>query len=174
MDGMGETVDVLVVAGNYGTGSRGGGVSTLICAVVDDKRTGADDGTCYSTFVRIGTGLTFADYAWIRNKPWKVRDPKNPPKWLHTASYKSHDDKGDVYLEPEDSFILKVKAAEIVTSDQYHLGYTMRFPRALSIRDDLGIEDCMTASQVLENLRSEKKRKMETTDVAHKKRKTSA
>jgi DNA ligase-4 len=55
----------------------------------------------------------------------------------------------------------------------------MRFPRALSIRDDLSIEDCMTASgmsvfvsisrlftgkastAVLESLRSEKKRKME-------------
>lgn len=33
-----------------------------------------------------------------------------------------------------------------VCSDQYHMGYTMRFPRALSIRDDLSIADCMTAS----------------------------
>ena len=40
---MGETVDVLVVAGNYGTGRRAGGVSTLICAVFDDRRT-SDDG----------------------------------------------------------------------------------------------------------------------------------
>lgn len=51
---MGETVDVLVVgtrinlchelliiiistAGNYGSRKRSGGVSTLICAVFDDK-----------------------------------------------------------------------------------------------------------------------------------------
>jgi DNA ligase 4 len=52
---MGETVDALVVgapsfllheavltsmliqAGNYGSGKRGGGVSTLICAVLDDR-----------------------------------------------------------------------------------------------------------------------------------------
>ena len=40
---MGETVDVLVVAGNYGTGRRAGGVSTLICAVFDDRRTSEDD-----------------------------------------------------------------------------------------------------------------------------------
>lgn len=62
----------------------------------------------------------------------------------------------------------------------YHLGFTMRFPRALQIRDDLSIADCMTASgkrctnwggglnlyswislAVLEGIRSEKKRKME-------------
>lgn len=60
----------------------------------------------------------------------------------------------------------------------------MRFPRALSIRDDLSIADCMTASglflvsihsldivadlddpelAVLESLRNERKRKMEET-----------
>lgn len=31
-------------------------------------------------------------------------------------------------------------------ADLYHLGLTMRFPRALQIRDDLEISDCMTAS----------------------------
>ncbi|KAJ6518705.1 DNA ligase IV [Mycena sanguinolenta] len=176
MDNMGETVDVLVVAGNYGSGSRGGGVSTLICAVVDDRRPPTDDDEepKYSTFVRIGSGLSFADYIWIRAKPWKTWDPKHPPEFLQTAK-KSHEDKGDVYLLPEDSFILKVKAAEIVTSDQYHMGYTMRFPRALSIRDDLNIGDCMPASAVLESLRTVKKRKMESdTGTTKKKRKIAA
>ncbi|KAH0836355.1 DNA ligase 4 [Lanmaoa asiatica] len=144
MDDLGETVDVLVVAGNYGTRKRSGGVSTLICAVLDDRHT-EDGEPRYSSFVRIGTGLSFADYAWIRQKPWKEWDPKNPPEFLQTSK-RSHEDKGDIYIEPADSFILRVKAAEITNSDQYHLGLTMRFPRALSIRDDLAIEDCMTAS----------------------------
>jgi DNA ligase-4 len=30
--------------------------------------------------------------------------------------------------------------------DQYYMGFTMRFPRAMSIRDDLTVADCMTAS----------------------------
>ncbi|KAJ7733239.1 DNA ligase IV [Mycena maculata] len=175
MDNMGETVDVLVVAANYGSGSRGGGVSTLICAVVDDRHQQNDDEEPkYSSFVRIGSGLSFADYVWVRDKPWKPWDPKNPPDFLQTAK-KSHEDKGDVYLLPEDSFILKVKAAEIVASDQYHMGYTMRFPRALSIRDDLSIADCMPASAVLESLRTVKKRKMESdTGTTKKKRKITA
>jgi DNA ligase 4 len=88
----------------------------------------------YSSFVRIGSGLSFADYVWVRDKPWKVWDPKAPPSFFQTAR-KAYDDKGDVYLEPEQyglfillshsriyllsdrsSFILKVKAAEIVPS----------------------------------------------------------
>lgn len=174
MDNMGETVDVLVVAGNYGTGKRSGGVSTLICAVLDDRRPEGDEEPKYNTFVRVGTGLSFADYIWLRQKPWKVWDSKHPPEFLQTAK-KTYEDKGDLYLEPEDSFILKVKAAEITTSDQYHLGVTMRFPRALSIRDDLSVADCMTASAVLESMRSERKRKMESdAGMSKKKRKTTA
>ncbi|GBE86558.1 DNA ligase 4 [Sparassis crispa] len=169
MDNMGETVDVLVVAGNYGTGRRSGGVSTLICAVLDDRRPPEDDEPKYSTFVRIGSGLSYADYIWMRQKPWKVWDEKNPPSFLQ-ASSKGHEDKGDIYLEPEDSFIVKVKAAEIVSSELYHMGLTMRFPRALTIRDDLSIADCMTASAILEGVRSEKKRKMDTDDGKPKKK----
>ncbi|RXW22137.1 hypothetical protein EST38_g3713 [Candolleomyces aberdarensis] len=172
MDNLGETMDVLVVGGNWGSGKRGGGVSRLICAVMEDRRPDDDEEPKYSTFVRIGSGLSFADFIWIRNKPWKQWDPKNPPDFLLIAK-RGQEDKGDVYLEPEDSFILKIKAAEIVPSDQYHMGFTMRFPRAMSIRDDLSVADCMTASGVLESLRSEKKRKMDSdTGISSKKRKT--
>ncbi|KAF9266852.1 DNA ligase 4 [Marasmius fiardii PR-910] len=175
MDNMGETVDVLVVGGNYGSGSRGGGVSTLICAVLDTRSGQSEDEPKYSTFVRIGSGLSYTDYAWVRDKPWKAWDRKNPPEFLQTSKKSSGEDKGDVYLEPNESFILKVKAAEIVPSEQYHMGYTMRFPRALSIRDDLSLDDCMTSEEVLNSVRSEKKRKMGG-DVGEskKKRKTNA
>ncbi|KAG8877921.1 DNA ligase (ATP) [Tulasnella sp. 331] len=87
MDNMGETVDVLVVSGNYGRGSRGGRVSTLICAVQDDapKKT-KDEQTRYVTLVRIGTGLTFADYDWVNSKNWKPIDRKKPPAWLRLST----------------------------------------------------------------------------------------
>jgi DNA ligase-4 len=55
----------------------------------------------YSTFVRIGSGLSYADYVWVRSLPWKEWNPKNPPEFLRTASG-SRDDKGDLYLEPEE------------------------------------------------------------------------
>ncbi|KAA1468079.1 DNA ligase 4 [Dentipellis sp. KUC8613] len=160
MDNMGETVDVLVVGGNYGSGRRGGGVSTVVCAVLDDRNVQEGEEPKYSTFVRIGSGFSYADYVWIRSKPWKEWDPKRPPQFLQTAN-KSVEDKCDLYLEPEDSFIIKVKAAEITPTDQYHMGFTMRFPRALIIRDDLTIEDCITATGILESIRTETKRKME-------------
>lgn len=51
--------------------------------------------------MRIGSGLSFADYIWIRQKPWKEWDPKHPPAFLLTAK-RGQDDKGEVYLEPEE------------------------------------------------------------------------
>jgi DNA ligase 4 len=88
--------------------------------------------------VRIGSGLSFADYIWVRDKPWKVWDPKSPPAFFQTAKG-TQEDKGDLYLEPQEycyyfpsycrsliqflnprsSFILKVKAAEIVPSGEF-------------------------------------------------------
>jgi len=55
----------------------------------------------YSTFVWIGSGLSFADFVWIRSKPWKEFDPRNPPPFLQTVA-KTNDDKPDVYLEPKE------------------------------------------------------------------------
>lgn len=173
MDNMGETVDVLVVGGNYGTGKRAGGISTLLCAVIDDRSMSDDEEPRYSTFVRVGSGLSYADYVWLRQKPWKVWDPKNPPEFLQTSK-RGREDKCDAYIEPADSFLLRVKASEITTTDEYHMNVTMRFPRALTIREDLSVADCATASSILENMRSERKRKMEsgTSMNDRKKRKT--
>ena len=96
---------------------RGGGVSTLICAVQDDRPSAAGDkksvdiflGTDgrllmrkrrWCSFARIGSGLSFADFIGIRARPWIEWGSKGPP-FLQTAP-RSHDDKGDVYLNPEE------------------------------------------------------------------------
>ena len=55
----------------------------------------------YSTFVRVGTGLTYADYVWIRQKNWKPFDKNNIPDWYQACPRQS-EDKGDLYIEPEE------------------------------------------------------------------------
>lgn len=39
-----------IIAGNWGSGKRGGGVSTLICAVRDDRQPDSDDEEPKCTF----------------------------------------------------------------------------------------------------------------------------
>jgi len=42
----------------------------------------------------------------------------------------------DVWIRPEDSFVISVNAAEIVSSDDYQAGVTLRFPRINRIRKE--------------------------------------
>lgn len=141
---MGETVDVLVagtamtsnnnsgryltlhIAASWGSGSRGGRVSSLICFVQANHIQGMNGRTMqvqithetttlllsivfldtvdphrYQTFVRIGSGLNFGDYEWVNAKPWKRVDKEKLPPWF-LASPAGSEDKGDVYLEPEE------------------------------------------------------------------------
>lgn len=52
------------------------------------------------SFVRIGTGLTYADYEWVNAKNWKPLDRKHPPAWMKISTATGSEDAGDVYLEP--------------------------------------------------------------------------
>ncbi|KAF9517980.1 hypothetical protein BS47DRAFT_1290225 [Hydnum rufescens UP504] len=173
VDNMGEAADVLVVGANWGSGHRGGRISTLICAVRDDlhqANVASSSTVNYRTFVRIGTGLSLDDFEWINEKPWKPFHKHKPPSWLKVADA-GYDDKGDVYLEPEDSFLITVKAASVITSDQYGTGMTLRFPRCKGIRRDLSVDDCLSFSEMVE-MASGKRKNEATEKMCVKKRKT--
>ncbi|CAE6385973.1 unnamed protein product [Rhizoctonia solani] len=153
MDSMSDSVDLLVVAGKWGSGSRGGKVSSLVCAVRDDySRSGVSETgmNVYATFVRVGTGLTVEDYDWVNKKKWVRMDKKSPPPHMKVSPSVSSDDKGDVYLDPEDWFIISIKGASITTTDEFGTNLTMRFPRCKAIRRDLSVDDCLTWSGLRE------------------------
>lgn len=42
----------------------------------------------------------------------------------------------DLWINPDDSFILELNAGEIVVSDTFSAGITLRFPRITKIRND--------------------------------------
>ena len=102
---------------------------------------------------------------------WKDFDPKNMPENI-TFPEAFGSERPDVWINPEkyltfvcffivfaplnpslplgfsSSLIAQVKASEIVPAKNYSLGYTLRFPRLVKIRDDKTWVDCMTASEV--------------------------
>jgi DNA ligase-4 len=69
--------------------------------VLDDRRNILeDDELKYRTFVRVGSGFSFSDYAEIRSRPWKEYPAGRRPSFIIGAD-KGGDDRGDMYLEPE-------------------------------------------------------------------------
>ncbi|ODN88085.1 hypothetical protein L198_06844 [Cryptococcus wingfieldii CBS 7118] len=136
-DQMGETFDLLVLGGWWGKGGRSGKVSSLLCGLREQEEIGEDgERPTFQTFCSIGTGLRYSDYTWTmdtRGQYFKPFDRKNIPPWMKMGSI-GLDDKPDVYIEPEHSFVIKVKASEIVpAAGGYGIGYTLRFPRATHV-----------------------------------------
>ncbi|XP_072293749.1 DNA ligase 4 [Eucyclogobius newberryi] len=175
VDGLMDELDLLIVGGYWGKGRRGGMMSHFLCAVAEAPKNGESKPSVYHTLCRIGSGYTMEelyDLGLKLAKHWKVYRKNDPP-----ASILCGTEKPEVYIEPCNSVIIQVKAAEIVSSDMYKTNCTLRFPRIEKIRDDKEWHQCMTLSE-LDQFRSKASGKlasrhltMEDGELQKKKRK---
>ncbi|KAF3483486.1 DNA ligase 4 [Arthroderma uncinatum] len=156
MTEFGESLDCIVVGGYYGSGKRGGNIATFLCGLrVDDAYTqnGANPMKCYS-FCKVGGGFTAADFANIRHHTdgkWKDWDPKKPPtEYIELAGGDAQHERPDVWIKPDDSVVLCVKAAAVTPSDQFRLGLTVRFPRFKRLRMDKDWKSALSVQEFMD------------------------
>lgn len=145
VDGLMDELDLLIVGGYWGTGKRGGMMSHFLCAVAEAPRPG-EKPSVFHTLCRIGSGYTMKelyDLGLKLAKHWKVFRKSDPP-----ASILCGTEKPEVYIEPRNSVIVQVKAAEIVSSDMYKTNCTLRFPRIERIREDKEWHECTTLAEL--------------------------
>lgn len=143
MDDLGENVDVVVIGGYYGSGHRGGGLSSFLCGLrptKNDIRAGVNPETCYS-FCKVGGGFKGEDYQQIMEMTegkWHDWDRKKPPsKYIILGGGEARQaERPDKWIRPSDSFVISVKAASVTTSDQFAKLITLRFPRFKGLRLD--------------------------------------
>jgi len=152
MTEFGENLDCVIIGGYYGSGHRGGKLSSFLCGLrVDENqvRQGADPMKFFS-FFKVGGGFTSADYAAIRHKTdgkWKIWDPNDPPtQYVELAGGALQYERPDEWILPSDSLVVEIKAASISATDQFKMGFTLRFPRFKRIRTD---RDWQSALSVL-------------------------
>ncbi|XP_015339575.1 DNA ligase 4 [Marmota marmota marmota] len=147
--GLMDELDILIVGGYWGKGLRGGMMSHFLCAVAEKPPPGKKP-SVFHTLCRVGSGYTMKELYDLGLKLanyWKAFHRKAPPGSILCGT-----EKPEVYIEPCNSVIVQVKAAEIVPSDMYRTGCTLRFPRIEKIRDDKEWHECMTLED-LEQLR---------------------
>ncbi|MCJ1479411.1 DNA ligase (ATP) [Lambiella insularis] len=156
MTEYGESLDCVVIGGYYGSGHRGGKLSSFLCGLrVDENQVsqGANPEKCYS-FFKVGGGFTAADYAEIRHQTdgkWKDWDPKRPPReWIELAGGDLQYERPDVWIKPHESVVISVKAASITTTDQFRTSLTLRFPRFKFLRKDRNWESALSLQSFLE------------------------
>ena len=156
MNEFGENLDCLIIGGYYGSGYRGGQLSSFMCGLRVDQNhisQGANPMKFHS-FFKVGGGFTASDFAAIRHKTdgkWKKWDPKRPPQeYIALAGdLKRQLEQPDEWIMPSDSIVVEVKAASVAATDSFRTGYTLRFPRFKRIRDDRNWESALSLSGFL-------------------------
>lgn len=152
MTEFGESLDCIVIGGYYGTGTRGGRLSSFLCGLkVDenDVKNGANPMKCWS-FFKVGGGFTAADYASIRHQTdgkWKDWNPHRPPtEYIELAGGAKQHERPDVWIRPDESVVISVKAASVHDTEQFRTSYTLRFPRFKQLRMDRNWHSALTVS----------------------------
>ncbi|KAK6205317.1 ATP-dependent DNA ligase [Scheffersomyces amazonensis] len=152
LEGVGDSLDLVVIGGYIGRGKRTGSYGGFLLASYNED-TGEYETTC-----KIGTGFSDEDLSSIhaKLKPTEIKMPK--PFYVYDTT--NSNAIPDVWFEP--TTVFEVLAADFSLSpiykaahQEYGKGISLRFPRFLRIRDDKGIEDATSSTQVSEFYRSQ-------------------
>jgi DNA ligase-4 len=181
MTEFGEALDCVVIGGYYGSGSRGrGNLSSFLCGLRIDQAQidqGQDPQRCFS-FFKVGGGFCAADYAEIRHRTegkWEDWDRNNPPDFIVLGGGRLQYERPDVWIRPQDSVVLEVKAASVHTTDQFGYGRTLRFPRFKKVRSDKTWQQALSMLEfgaLRENVEEEQKNKKFKIEDARRNRTT--
>ncbi|KAK5011484.1 hypothetical protein LTR28_001693 [Elasticomyces elasticus] len=183
MTEFGEALDCLVIGGYYGSGNRGGRLSSFLCGLKVDPNPsqlsqGVNPMKCFS-FFKVGGGFAAADYAEIRHRTdgkWHDWDAKKPPTHLiELGGGDRQYEKPDVWIRPDESVVLEVKAASVTSSDQFRMNLTLRFPRFKRLRTDKDWKSALSIQEFIaikDEAEKEVKEKQFKVDDARKKRST--
>lgn len=158
MTEFGESLDCVVVGGYYGSGKRGGGLSSFMCglylpAVAREAGPDAKPQKTWS-FFKVGGGFSASDYAQIRHMTdgkWKAWDRNKPPvDWIELGGGDRQYERPDMWIKPEDSFVVSVKAASVDGSPQFRTQFTLRFPRFKRLRTDKSWQQALSYDEFIE------------------------
>ena len=169
MQEFGESLDCVIVGGYYGSGHRGGRLSSFLCGLRVDTFDGDSAGTMKQySFFKVGGGFTSQDYANIRHHTegkWKSWDRKKPPRDIvELAGGDRQAEQPDMWIRPDESVVVEVKAAQVYASDDFKLGLTLRFPRFKRLRPDKDWTTALSVTEFLDLKNNVEKRQRENKD----------
>ena len=157
MSEFGESLDCVIIGGYYGSGRRGGRLSSFLCGLrvtQNHIKAGANPEKCFS-FFKVGGGFRAEDYAEIRHRTegkWIEWDQKNPPsEYIELGGGEARQyERPDMWIRPKDSIVISAKAASVGPSDQFAKGFTLRFPRFRRLRLDRTWDSALSLEEFVE------------------------
>jgi DNA ligase-4 len=106
------------------------------------------------SFFKVGGGFRAQDYRNIDEKTsgkWTKWDRAHPPtEFITLGGGDKQYERPDVWIKPNDSVVIEVKAASVGASDQFGFQYTLRFPRFKSLRDDKTWDSALSVDEFIQ------------------------
>ena len=152
--GLEDTVDLAVVGFYRGKGKRTGfGFGGFLGCVYDKNR------EKFVTIARVGSGFSEEDLKFFYEKLSELKIKKK-------SSLVDSLIEPDFWVEPK--LVVEVIADEITKSPVHtcgrkgnELGFALRFPRFVKLREDKGVFDVTTVSEIKSMFKNQKKTKVE-------------
>ena len=150
LQGMADSADLIVLGAWYGSGNKGGVLSTFLMGVWDKKAIGPKR---FKTVVKVGNGHDDATLAKLNayfNSSGRVivgGPGVLPPPWIDIST--SH--YPDVYINPiPTADVWEISAAEFSRTKTHTAGgVSMRFPRVTKIRDDKDLASATSLEELV-------------------------
>ena len=158
LDGMADSADLVVLGAYYGSGNKGGVLSTFLMGVWD-KTIPAGGPKQFKTVCKVGNGHDDAKLASLNEQYKATMAPcvgKTAPAWIDIHS--SH--MPEMFVkDPMKADVWEIIGAEFSqTKTHTAAGISMRFPRVLKVRDDKDVASA-TSLQELKKLVDASKQK---------------
>ncbi|KAI3391577.1 hypothetical protein diail_7069 [Diaporthe ilicicola] len=150
MNELGENLDCVIIGGYYGSGRRGGFLSSFLCGLRASKHeieSGNAGPEKFFSFFKVGGGFKVEDYAEIQRlipeDKWHDWNPKSARPYIELAGEGRYFERPDRWVRPSESIVIEVKGASVEDSTSFSVRKTLRFPRFRRIRVDKDWTDAL-------------------------------